>query len=427
MNEQKDISLLPTLRFPEFKDDIGWSPLKLSEVSSRIVKKVGEKQLTTVSISAGKGFVSQAEKFSRDISGKQYKNYIHLKKGDFSYNKGNSKKFAQGCVYRLHEFDEAAAPSAFISFKIDAAYVADFYKGYFDDNAHGRQLLRYITSGARSDGLLNIKAEDFFSIVLPTPIAVNEQQKISECLSSIDEVITAQRKKIESLIVYKKGLMKQLFPDDGEAIPKFRFPEFRKEPEWKLKPFNKVFSRVMTKNKENNKNVLTISAQKGLISQLDYFNKSVSARNVSGYYLLHKGDFAYNKSYSNGYPMGAIKPLKLYEKGVVSTLYICFRANDDDFIDFLGYYFDAGMHNSEIEQYAQEGARNHGLLNIGVHDFFDGTQVLLPQLDEQKKIAKCLSSIDETITAQSKKIEALIAHKKGLMQQLYPVMDEVKM
>lgn len=424
MSKQKK-GLVPELRFPEFRNDESWKALTLSELSSRITEKVGTKKLTTVSITAGVGFVSQAEKFSRDISGKQYKNYIHLRKGEFSYNKGNSKTFPQGCIYKLQEFNEAAAPNAFLSFRFKKNYVGDFFRGYFDNNYHGKQLTRFITSGARSDGLLNIGSDDFFSIVLPTPLSNREQQKIADCLVSIEELITLHTQKFNVLKDHKKGLMQQLFPAEGGTVPKLRFPEFRCSPRWEKKSFNKVFKRITTKNKENNSNVLTISAQKGLVSQLDYFNKSVSAKDVTGYYLLEKGDFAYNKSYSQGYPMGAIKPLKFYDKGVVSTLYICFKVNKGYDVDFFEYYFDSGMHNFEISQYAQEGARNHGLLNIGVNDFFEGTSVTLPGINEQKRIAEFLSSIDDLIDAQVQKITLLKDQKKGLMQKLFPVTDDV--
>lgn len=202
-------------------------------------------------------------------------------------------------------------------------------------------------------------------------------------------------------------------------IPKLRFPEFENAEEWNVEILSKVFTRITTKNKENNQNVLTISAQKGLISQLDYFNKSIAAKDVSGYYLINKGDFAYNKSYSQGYPMGAIKPLKYYDKGVVSTLYICFKINPGYNSSFFEQYFDAGMLNSKIEKIAQEGARNHGLLNINVNEFFN-LELVLPQPSEQQNIADLLTSVEELITEQSNKIDALKAHKKGLMQQLFP-------
>lgn len=206
--------------------------------------------------------------------------------------------------------------------------------------------------------------------------------------------------------------------------PELRFPEFVNEDGWKRKPIGDGFERVTTKNTENNQNTLTISAQQGLISQLNYFNKKVAAKDLSGYYLLHKGDFAYNKSYSQGYPMGAIKPLKLYEKGVVSTLYICFRANKGFCSEFYEHYFEAGILNQQIEGIAQEGGRAHGLLNVSVKEFFKDVDILVPTIEEQQKIGDCLASIDKLITLYTQKLDALKDHKKGLLQQLFPVEGE---
>ena len=203
--------------------------------------------------------------------------------------------------------------------------------------------------------------------------------------------------------------------------PQLRFPGF--EGEWEEKKLSDVFTRLTKKNTEDNKNILTISAQYGLISQLDFFKKSVSASDVTGYYLLRKGDFAYNKSSSQGRPVGAIKPLKLYDKGVVSTLYICFKCNDPNAIGFWEQYFDAGIFDKEILSIAQEGARNHGLLNVPTKDFFELT-VLEPTPAEQKKIAECLEEIDKFIAAQVEKVDALKEKKKGLMQQLFPQQGE---
>ena len=199
--------------------------------------------------------------------------------------------------------------------------------------------------------------------------------------------------------------------------PRLRFPEFSGE--WEEKKLSEIFKRLTGKNREDNKNVLTISAQYGLISQLDFFKKSVSASDVTGYYLLHKGDFAYNKSSSQGRPVGAIKPLKLYEKGVVSTLYICFRCKDPNAIGFWEQYFDAGIFDKEIMSIAQEGARNHGLLNVPTSDFFS-LKVKMPLPSEQQKIAECLSALDALIASESAKLDSLKTYKKGLMQQLFP-------
>ena len=188
--------------------------------------------------------------------------------------------------------------------------------------------------------------------------------------------------------------------------------------EWEETRFKKMFSRLSRKNKENNDNVLTISAQYGLISQRDFFNKDIASEDKSNYFLLHNGEFAYNKSYSNGYPFGALKRLDMYDKGIVSPLYICFSANEsNECPDFYVHYFEAGMMNREIQAFAQEGARNHGLLNISVDDFFN-SYLLMPPLAEQQKIAEILSTQDKLIALKEKLIEEKKRQKKVLMQQL---------
>ena len=264
--------------------------------------------------------------------------------------------------------------------------------------------------------LANLYGRDILGLRFYFP-SLEEQKRIVECLEAEDLMIAAQEQKVESLRANKKGLMQRLFPQPGETTPALRFPGFTGE--WVEKKVNEKFTRITRKNGENNQNVLTISAQFGLISQLDFFKKSVAAADVTGYYLLHRGDFAYNKSSSQGKPVGAIKPLKLYDKGVVSTLYICFKCNDPREIGFWEQYFDSGLLDNELMSIAQEGARNHGLLNIPTSGFF-GLNVIVPSIAEQQKIANCLSSIDEIIAAEESKVDALKAHKKGLMQRLFP-------
>lgn len=188
--------------------------------------------------------------------------------------------------------------------------------------------------------------------------------------------------------------------------------------EWEMSRLNKQFIRQTKKNTEGNTNVLTISAQYGLISQEDFFSKSVAGENKENYYLLHRGDFAYNKSYSNGYPYGAIKTLSLYEKGIVSPLYICFsKTKENKCPEFYTHYFEAGMLNHEIQTFAQEGARNHGLLNIAIEDFFNAT-IANPPHPEQQKIADILTAQDKVIELKEQLLAQKQQQKKYLMQQL---------
>lgn len=190
--------------------------------------------------------------------------------------------------------------------------------------------------------------------------------------------------------------------------------------EWSCAKMSDMFYRLNRKNKVGNTNVLTISAQHGLISQEKFFNKSVASEDKSNYFLLKRGNFAYNKSYSNGYPFGAIKCLTAYDSGIVSPLYICFEpAKENQCPEYFAQYFDGGFLNREIHAVAQEGARNHGLLNIGVDDFFS-LNITVPPLAEQKKIAEILAAQDRVIELYQRKIDEIKKLKKICLSKMFP-------
>jgi type I restriction enzyme S subunit len=242
-----------------------------------------------------------------------------------------------------------------------------------------------------------------------------EQQKIGDFLFVVDRKISLLKEKHALLEQYKKGVMQKLFSQEI----RFKDENGNEFPDWQDTRLDNVFQRVIQKNKENNQNVLTISAQRGLINQEKYFNKSVSAKDVTGYYLLNGGDFAYNKSYSKGYPMGAIKRLNNYDKGVVSTLYICFKSHGNQHDAFWEQYFEAGLLNREISKIAQEGARNHGLLNVSVTEFFRDIIVHEPSEKEQVRIAEFLGTLDKKLKLVSQQIKLTQTFKKGLLQQMF--------
>ncbi|MPM68129.1 hypothetical protein SDC9_115060 [bioreactor metagenome] len=181
---------------------------------------------------------------------------------------------------------------------------------------------------------------------------------------------------------------------------------------WHHVHLNDKFFRLTIKNKTNCTNVLTISAQQGLISQSDFYDKEIASEDKSSYFILHKGDFAYNKSYSVGYPYGAIKRLEKYEEGIVSPLYICFSPKENTNADYYAQYFEAGIYNHEIYRIAQEGARNHGLLNIAVDDFCSG-MLLCPSDIEQQKIAEILSCCDKIVALKKQLAEQKRQQKKA--------------
>ena len=200
-------------------------------------------------------------------------------------------------------------------------------------------------------------------------------------------------------------------------VPLLRFPEFTDE--WKESVLSDFVERVKRKNKNNLcKLPLTISAQYGLVDQISFFNKVIASENMSNYYLLHKGDFAYNKSYSSEYPWGAIKRLDCYEQGTLSSLYICFKPYSHVSSDFLTHYFETSKWHQGISEIAVEGARNHGLLNVGIQDFFETRHCLPQSLLEQEKIAKFLNLIEERIATQNKIIEDLKKLKSAIVEML---------
>ena len=200
-------------------------------------------------------------------------------------------------------------------------------------------------------------------------------------------------------------------------VPHLRFPEFTDE--WKESVLSDFVERVKRKNKNNLcKLPLTISAQYGLVDQISFFNKVIASENMSNYYLLHKGDFAYNKSYSSEYPWGAIKRLDCYEQGTLSSLYICFKPYSHVSSDFLTHYFETSKWHQGISEIAVEGARNHGLLNVGIQDFFETRHCLPQSLLEQEKIAKFLNLIEERIATQNKIIEDLKKLKSAIVEML---------
>lgn len=195
-------------------------------------------------------------------------------------------------------------------------------------------------------------------------------------------------------------------------VPTLRFAEFTDE--WGKYELSHFVTRITRRNKNNESSLpLTISAQYGLVDQISFFNKTVASVDLSGYYLLYNGDFAYNKSYSNDYAWGAVKRLDKYEKGCLSSLYFVFRPNDNVDSDYLTHYFESSKWHKGISNIAGEGARNHGLLNMAIDDYF-ATKHYLPSLPEQKKIAQFFNAITRRIEIQNKIIEDLKVLKKEL-------------
>ena len=260
-----------------------------------------------------------------------------------------------------------------------------------------------------ASGVPSLSANNIKSVKINVP-SLNEQKKIANFLTSVDYKMELLEKKYEYYQNFKKYLMQQIFSQ------KLRF-DF--DEEWREVKLKDIVERVTRKNTNLETDLaLTISAEYGLIDQEEFFNKVVASKSLKNYYLIKNGEFAYNKSYSNGYPYGAIKRLDNYSMGALSTLYICFKPTDVS-SDYLKEYFETTFWYKEIYSIAVEGARNHGLLNINVNDFFNTKHLIPPSTEEQEKIADLFKSINSKIDAVNIDLNLVKNFKKGLLQQMF--------
>ena len=280
-----------------------------------------------------------------------------------------------------------------------------------------KKIQNYIQSlqtGGSREGL-NFEQIRSFPISLPN---IAEQNKNAQLLDKLNERIATQNKIIEDLKKLKSAIIEKVFCSPNQECPICRVEGFE-QPLTTYK-MNDFCSRIATKNKDAKCSlVLTIAAQYGLVNQESFFNKSVASENLTGYYLLHKGEFAYNRSYSAGYDWGTVKRLDNYDEGVLSTLYICFKINETIVdSDYLTYYFESTKWHRGLSDIAGEGARNHGLLNVSMTDYFN-TKHRFPVIEEQKAIVKMLNAITEKERKATMLGECFQKQKQYLLRQMF--------
>ena len=251
---------------------------------------------------------------------------------------------------------------------------------------------KYIRITSQRSGQPGVNAQEYGEYDLFAP-SKEEQQRIGHFLRGIDNLITLHQRQPFLHSPPDISLIVQLTP------PFYTFS-------WEQRKLGELVDRVVRKNTNNESTLpLTISAQYGLVDQITYFNNRVASRDVSNYYLVLNGEFAYNKSTSDGYPFGAVKRLDLYEKGVLSTLYIVFSPKKEQQVDsdFLTVFFDTDRWHKGVAERAAEGARNHGLLNISAEDFFDIDLSVPKDVAEQKQIGAFIRLLDNLITLHQRK------------------------
>lgn len=280
------------------------------------------------------------------------------------------------------------------------------------------KFIRYVEEIKTSSAIPHISPSDIYNFGITLSDNTSEQKSIADYFMSLDSMIQGVTKKITSLKQMKQACLVSMFPQEGETTPRVRFKGFKGE--WEIVKLSSIVTRVTRKNSHLESTLpLTISAAEGLIEQTAFFNNVVASSNVSGYYLVKRGEFAYNKSYSNGYPFGAVKRLDKYDMGVLSTLYIVFSVDKAVCSDYIVHFFDTSLWHQEVAKRAAEGARNHGLLNIGAEDFLDIDIVLPKSKEEQQKIATYFTSLDKQISLQEARLEKLKQIKSACLDKMF--------
>lgn len=408
MNKMKKV---PEIRFKEFAED--WENTDASIIFKTYFDK-NHPDLPVLSASQEYGMIIR-----EDVGFKVQ----HNKESEAGYKRVLPGQF----VIHLRSFQGGFAHSdvegitspayTIIEFR-DKSQQDDIFWKYVLTSKEFIKRLETVTYGIR-DGR-SISFEDFSELGFNVP-DIKEQCKIGKTLTVIDTLIRKLEQKLEKLRNIKQSLLNQMFVNvnRGGYAPLIRFNGYNNK--WIMLTLNDISERITRKNTNNESSLpLTVSAQYGLINQNDFFNSRIASKDVSGYYLIKNGEFAYNKSSSDGYPFGAVKRLDRYKLGVLSTLYIIFALNKDKIdSDFLSIFFETDKWYEHISQRAAEGARNHGLLNISSEDFLD-LKILTPKSkNEQNLIAGYVSALDRLVEGTSSKLTKLRTMKQSLLQKMF--------
>ena len=394
---------VPKLRFPGFEGE--WIPTVLKSIlheRKTYAEKDGSYPHATLS---KEGIYGKTDRYDRDfLVSTENKEYKITLKNDLCYNPANLK-FGVIC---LNTFGSAIFSPIYVTFEIDKSYSPQFVGAALTQKDFIGYALRF-QQGTVYERMA-VSPEDFLSISRRFP-AIAEQEKIAEFISLLNSRIAAQRKLVELLKKHKRGVIEQIFMQHlglGKNSEKWNVVELRN-----------LFSKVVRRNKDGRvKNVITNSAEFGLIPQRDFFDKSIAVEgNTDGYYIIHTGDFVYNPRKSTAAPFGPFNRYTGTEDGIISPLYTCLVPNEKVNPEYLAWYFRSTAWHRYVYDNGSQGAR-HDRVNM-TDDLLFGIPVLLPPIAVQDKIAKCLNVIDARWSSANKALTYLEDMKRGLLQQLF--------
>ncbi|GAB3471575.1 restriction endonuclease subunit S [Azotobacter salinestris] len=430
MEKEDKAALVPKLRFPEFRNAEPWNRLPLSELLRE--RKQRNRDLRfgpreVLSVSGDHGCVNQIELLGRSYAGASVKEYHVVETGDLVYTKSPLKRNPYGII-KENKGKPGIVSTLYAVYHVTKkghpAYLDYFFSSDYNLNSYLQPIVR---KGAKNDMKVNNAAVLTGEIWAPQ---IEEQRKIADCLSSLGQLVSAQRQKVEALKTYKRGLMQQLFPCEGESRPQFRFPEFRTQPEWdalriaELKPFvtsgsrgwaayyanhGSLFVRITNLSRDSISLDLTDSkfvnlpsgASEGVRTQLRTHDILISITADIGI-VGYVDDNVPSPAYINQH----IALVRFENTNVCSK--------------FVAYFLASDAAQRSFRSSTDNGTKA-GMNLIGVQSM----PLLLPTLPEQQRIASFLSSLDSQISAEAQKLLVLKAHSKGLMQCLFPSPEEV--
>lgn len=416
----------PKIRFEGHSDD--WEQRKLGEMADRVQGNDGRMNLNTLTISAGNGWMKQEDRFSSNIAGKEQQNYTLLKKGELSYNHGNSKLAKYGAVFELRDYEEALVPRVYHSFRVNSKADAGFVEYMFATKLPDRELGKLISSGARMDGLLNISYDEFMSINIMLP-SVREQVRIRDILRQMDSLITLHQRKCEEAKTLKKYMLQKMFPQNGMKVPEIRFKGFTGD--WEQRKLGEVLLGLQN----NTLSRAELSYDEGTVKNVHYgdilvkYGEIIDVKNeqlpniidekIAEKYkasFLQNGDIVFADTAEDETVGKCSEIAGLTDEMIISGLHtIPYRPQLKFATGYLGYYFNSSEYHRQLAPLMQ-GIKVTSISKSAMQD----TKVKFPKaIDEQAKIGCYFRNLDTLLTLHQRKCEELQCIKKYMLQNMF--------
>ncbi|STP29421.1 restriction endonuclease subunit S [Enterococcus durans] len=406
----------PEIRFPGFTED--WEERKLRDITERVRGNDGRMDLPTLTISASSGWLDQRDRFSGNIAGKEQKNYTLLKKGQLSYNHGNSKLAKYGVVCELTTYDEALVPRVYHSFDTNELASSNFIEYMFATKRPDRELAKLVSSGARMDGLLNINFDEFMGINVSVP-SVEEQQKIGTFFKQIDDTIALHQSKLDLLKETKKGFLQKMFPKNGAKVPEVRFPGFTED--WEQRKLGDVTAEVFQ----------GINTAGDKVEYSDTGTPILQAKHITGGDVtFDEARFLDKERYSNYFPkyvpvendilfanIGTIGPSTVVRdesEFLVAWNILKITLKKPEIAEFIQLQLDQLNQKHYFDSVLTGNATK--FVN---KDEMLRTPISVPTIEEQKKVGAFFSNIQRAITLHQRKLDLLKETKKGFLQKMF--------